>query len=75
MPTILVDYENVNGADGLKGVDVLDQDDTLIIFYSAQCGRIRYEYVQELEDSGCEFSAVKLERSGKNALDIYIPSE
>ena len=75
MPTILVDYENVNGADGLKGVDVLNQDDTLIIFYSAQCERIRYEYIREIEDSGCEFSAVKLERRGKNALDFYIASE
>ena len=38
MPTILVDYENVNGSNGLKGADVLCPDDTLIIFYSNCCG-------------------------------------
>lgn len=75
MPTILVDYENVNGCDGLKGVDVLSQDDTLIIFYSAQCEKIRYEYIREIEDSGCEFNTVKLKKSGKNALDFYIAAE
>ena len=32
MPTILVDYENVNGSNGLKGADALHSEDTLIIF-------------------------------------------
>ena len=31
MPTILVDYENVNGSDGLRGADTLCKKDTLII--------------------------------------------
>ncbi|MBT9757092.1 hypothetical protein [Dorea longicatena] len=44
MPTILVDYENVKGSNGLKGTDVLCRDDTLIIFYSKNCGKIRYDY-------------------------------
>ena len=48
MPTILVDYENVSGSDGLKGVDVLSKNDTLIIFYSKQCEKIRCEYVQKI---------------------------
>lgn len=75
MPTILVDYENVSGSDGLKGVDVLSKNDTLIIFYSKQCEKIRCEYVQKIEDSGCEFKVVKLAKSGKNALDFYIAAE
>ena len=53
MPTILVDYENVNGSNGLKGTDVLCRDDTLIIFYSKNCGKIRYDYIQEIKESGC----------------------
>lgn len=32
MLTILVDYENVNGSDGLKGVSDLTKNDKLIIF-------------------------------------------
>ena len=34
MATILVDYENVFASDGLKGVDALRKDDTLIVFYN-----------------------------------------
>ena len=59
MPTILVDYENVNGSNGLKGTDVLCRDDTLIIFYSKNCGKIRYDYIQEIKESGCEFRVIK----------------
>lgn len=50
MPTILVDYENVNGSNGLKGVDVLNSNDTLIIFYSGCCEKIRYDYMQEIKE-------------------------
>lgn len=32
MATILVDYENVVGSNGLKGVDALQNDDVFIIF-------------------------------------------
>ena len=41
MATILVDYENTFASNGLKGVDVLSPDDTLIIFYSNSCRKIR----------------------------------
>lgn len=75
MPTILVDYENVNGSNGLKGVDVLNNGDTLIIFYSGCCGKIRYDYMQEIKESGCEFRIIKLKGKGKNALDFYIAAE
>lgn len=75
MPAILVDYENVNGSNGLKGADVLCQDDILIIFYSGCCSKIRYEYMQEIKQSGCEFRIIKLKGTGKNALDFYIAAE
>ena len=75
MPTILVDYENVNGSNGLKGADVLCPDDTLIIFYSNCCGKIRYDYMEEIRNSGCEFRIIKLKGTGKNALDFYIAAE
>ena len=41
MATILVDYENVSTIDGLKGVEYLNENDTLIIFYSQCCEKIR----------------------------------
>lgn len=75
MAAILVDYENVNGSNGLKGADALCADDTLIIFYSNCCSKIRCDYLQEIKDSGCEFRVVKLKGTGKNALDFYIAVE
>lgn len=75
MATILVDYENVSTTDGLKGVEYLNENDTLIIFYSQCCEKIRAEYIEMIEKSRCEFKTYKLSRTGKNALDFYIAVE
>ena len=74
MATILVDYENVSGSKGMKGVEYLTQNDHLIIFYSSTCHNIAGEYMDSIKDSGCRFSIYKLKRPGKNALDFYIAS-
>ena len=75
MATILVDYENVSMTDGLKGAEYLDENDTLIIFYSQCCEKIRAEYIEMIEKSRCEFKTYKLAHAGKNALDFYIAVE
>ena len=75
MATILIDYENVSTTDGLKGVEYLNENDTLIIFYSQCCEKIRAEYIEMIEKSQCEFKTYKLARTGKNALDFYIAVE
>ena len=75
MATILVDYENVHGCHGLKGADALNTKDTLIIFYSSSCEKIRYDAIQEIRESGCRFRVIKLKEAGKNALDFYIAAE
>lgn len=75
MATILVDYENVSMTDGLKGIEYLNENDTLIIFYSQCCEKIRAEYIEMIEKSQCEFKTYKLARTGKNALDFYIAVE
>lgn len=71
----MIDYENVNGSNGLRGADTLSNNDILIIFYSGCCGKIRYDYMQEIKESGCEFRIIKLKATGKNALDFYIAAE
>ena len=75
LATILVDYENVCTTDGLKGAEYLNEKDTLIIFYSQCCEKIRAEYIDLIEQSKCEFKTYKLARTGKNALDFYIAME
>ena len=49
MAAILVDYENVGNVNGLRGVDVLNKGDTLIIFFSGNCGKIRTDYMQQIK--------------------------
>ena len=75
MATILVDYENIISTDGLKGVEYLNENDTLVIFYSQCCEKIRAEYIEMIEKRQCEFRTYKLTRTGKNALDFYIAVE
>ena len=75
MATILVDYENVATTDGLKGAEYLHENDTIVIFYSQSCEKIRAEYIEMIERSKCEFRAYKLVKTGKNALDFYIATE
>ena len=75
MAVILVDYENVHGSNGLKGTEVLRSDDTLIIFYSESCRKIKQEDMQFICESKCRFRIVKLKNTGKNALDFYIAVE
>ena len=75
MATILVDYENVCSTNGLKGIEYLNEKDTLTIFYSKSNEKIRSEYIDAIEKSGSEFKIRKLLNPGKNALDFYIASE
>lgn len=75
MAAVLVDYENVWGAHGLKGVEYLDVEDILYIFYSQCCGKIRAEYMDAIRRTECDFRIYKLANAGKNALDFYIASE
>ena len=75
MAILMVDYENVLGTNGLKGVEYLTSKDVLYIFYSQCCGKIRAEYMEAIQNSNCDFFIYKLTNTGKNALDFYIASQ
>ncbi len=75
MASILVDYENVCSQNGLDGVQFLNSADTLYIFYSASCDRIRADYMEQIKASDCTFRIIKLVKPGKNGLDFYIATE
>lgn len=72
MATILVDFENIKN---LQGVDLLNEKDTLILFYSESSRHIDNKFIHQIFQSGCSFRTIKLERAGKNALDFYIATE
>ena len=60
MATILVDYENVFTTDGLKGVEYLNEKDTLIVFYSQCCEKIRAEYINAIEKADADLKPINL---------------
>lgn len=72
MAIILVDYENVKD---LKGVELLNPNDTFILFYSGTCKNVSREFIDYIYESQCHFRTVKLKNTGKNALDFYIAAE
>ncbi len=49
----------------VKGADALNEKDTLIIFYSNSCEKIRYDAMQEIRESGCGFRVIKRKKAGK----------
>lgn len=75
MAFFLVDYENVVSCGGLKGVEYLNKNDTLHIFYSDSCKSIRAEYMDQIVSTNCELRISKLINPRKNALDFYIAAE
>lgn len=72
MSVFLIDYENVYTRGFVPGIDLLTPQDSLYIYYSTACGKLRKEYYEALEESGCTFKVVKLLTPRKNALDTYI---
>lgn len=47
MAVLLVDYENVSMKNGLKGIEYLNANDRLIIFYSQCCPKIRAANIEK----------------------------
>lgn len=67
----LVDFENVR-SNGLRGVEWLEKDDYLTLFFSSAAHNCENRYLEEIEQSGCHFDTCKLVKTGKNGLDFYI---
>lgn len=67
----LIDFENVHNT-GLEGLEYLTKDDTVNIFYSTVCEKIKRCRLAQILDSGCNWEINKLAHTGKNALDFYI---
>ena len=60
----LIDFENIMN-EGLKGVQYLLKEDTVIIFYNVSCEQIRQGNLYQLMESSCYLDICKLKKPGK----------
>ena len=73
MNYFLIDYENVNVA-GLKGIDKLTAEDTVIIFYSENANTLTFGMHKKINESNAEIQFQKVAVNEKNALDFQLCS-
>lgn len=66
-----VDYENVKD-EGLGGVEFLDENDRVIVFYSQQACNLSFERHLEIMKSPAAFEYLRIGRTGKNYLDFQL---
>ncbi len=70
---ILVDFENTH-ASGLEGYTYLNENDTLVMYYSDENSAVTRGVVEDLKSNGVHVRLVKLLKQHSNALDMYIAS-
>lgn len=71
MRVFLVDFENVK-SEGLRCVDCLDEGDQVITFFSRNAESLSMDTYFNLINSNAKFYAVRLDRTGSNALDFQL---
>ena len=70
---ILIDFENTH-ASGFQGVEYLDENDTLVVYYSDENSAVSKGVVDDLKEKNVHVRMVKLLKQHSNALDMYIAS-
>lgn len=71
LATYLIDFENVR-SDGLRGVNWLSENDTVVIFYSNNADTLTFEAMDLILNSNAAIRKFKIARGGKNALDFQL---
>ena len=71
MKTFLIDLENVKNQ-GLVGVELLSSEDRVFIFYSESANSLSIPIIQAMNNSRAQIEYVRLQRSGRNAMDFQI---
>ena len=69
----LVDYENV-GSDGMNGIEQLDRDSRIYIFYTKNADKLTFDLHIKLIQARAEVFLFKAECGQKNALDFQLSS-
>lgn len=71
MTVYLIDFENVRSA-GIKGVDKLNPEDKVVIFYSKNADAITFEAHKLLSSSPAEVETFMISKGGRNSLDFQL---
>lgn len=71
MTVYLVDFENVRST-GLIGVENLNSDDKVIIFYSKNADSLTFDAHKLLNESQAKIETFMISKGGKNALDFQL---
>lgn len=69
----LIDYENVHKT-GLYGIDKLEKNDNVIIFYSPNADKIPFSLHNQIIETKAEITYFEVDTVGKNALDFQLSS-
>ena len=69
----LIDYENVK-ADGLDGIEELDREDVVHIFYSENADKLTFDMLHMIMKSRAKIIYQKVSVGRKNALDFQLSS-
>lgn len=69
----LVDYENVHKT-GLCGIDKLEKNDSVIIFYSPNADKLPFSLHNQIIETKAEITYFEVDTVGKNALDFQLSS-
>ena len=73
MNYFFVDYENV-GSEGLNGIDKLDEENIVCIFYSKNANKITFELHVQLIETRAKIEYHNIDALHKNALDFQLSS-
>lgn len=73
MRVFLIDFENMR-SEGLRGIDTLTSEDTVVIFYSNNADSLTFAAHAMIMSSKANVIYYKIKRGGKNALDFQLIS-
>lgn len=71
MRVFLIDFENMR-SEGLRGIDNLSAEDTVVIFYSNNADTLSFAAHAMIMSSKANIVYYKIKRGGKNALDFQL---
>ncbi len=71
MTIYLVDYENVN-ADSFMGLEQLDDDDIVVVFYSERCNKLPFSLHNRIIASKKQIEYMEAQNGSKNSLDFQL---